>query len=100
MIIATNTNTPPTRCNANPTGQLNTAEGRSCFELGLCQAKSPACSGCDWKLAPGVIDGPYRRYSRRLAVRFFQMRPIFFWLPYLALMVAGLAYAAGRYGWL
>ena len=47
---------------------------RSCMELGVCQSRTPACNGCDhpareklatppapMRLAPGVIDGPYRR---------------------------------------
>ena len=31
----------------------------SCDQKGVCQAKTPACSGCHWQLAPGVVDGPY-----------------------------------------
>jgi hypothetical protein len=47
---------------------------RPCMELGVCQSRTPACSGCDhpareklatppapMRLAPSVIDGPYCR---------------------------------------
>lgn len=37
---------------------------RTCLELGLCQGRTPACPDCNTtllRLAPGVIDGPYRR---------------------------------------
>lgn len=46
---------------------------RTCQELGLCQAQfgRQRCSECDYegdgnplKLAPGVIDGPYRRATQ------------------------------------
>ena len=42
----------------------------TCHELGVCQARVPACTDCPERyrimlprpyLAPGVIDGPYRR---------------------------------------
>jgi hypothetical protein len=42
----------------------------TCHELGVCQARIPACTDCPERyrimlprpyLAPGVIDGPYRR---------------------------------------
>jgi len=39
---------------------------RSCMELGVCQSRTPACHDCEPRamfLAPGVIDGPYRRTS-------------------------------------
>ena len=40
-------------------------KARSCDELGLCQARTPRCSGCtckDFPFAPGVIDaGPAPR---------------------------------------
>lgn len=45
---------------------------RTCHELGVCQARVPACTDCPERyrimlprpyLAPGVIDGPYRRES-------------------------------------
>ena len=39
---------------------------RSCFELGVCQSRKPACQGCSWQFAPGVIDGPYRSTTRWL----------------------------------
>ena len=44
----------------------------TCNELGVCQACVPACTDCPERyrimlprpyLAPGVIDGPYRRPS-------------------------------------
>lgn len=37
---------------------------RTCDELGVCQSRTPACPACNsaaLRLAPGVIDGPYRR---------------------------------------
>ena len=37
---------------------------RPCLELGVCQSRRPACEGCKphlAPLAPGVIDGPYRK---------------------------------------
>lgn len=37
---------------------------RPCLELGVCQNRRPACADCEVRpviLAPGVIDGPYRR---------------------------------------
>lgn len=43
---------------------------RPCLELGVCQHRKPACIGCPpapynpVALAPGVIDGPYRRESK------------------------------------
>lgn len=39
---------------------------RTCFELGVCQARKPRCVDCEEPrllLAPGVIEGPYRRTS-------------------------------------
>jgi len=40
---------------------------RSCYELGVCQGKNPACNGCDWKtFAPGTIEGPFRRTRKYL----------------------------------
>lgn len=45
---------------------------RTCHELGVCQARVHACTDCPERyrimlprpyLAPGVIDGPYRRAS-------------------------------------
>lgn len=44
---------------------------RTCMELGLCQHRSPPCEDCEYTLAPGVIDGPFRRprASRGRAVR-------------------------------
>jgi|GEM_PF-3083935 len=36
----------------------------TCNELGVCQSRTPACPDCTaLRLAPGVIDGPYRRES-------------------------------------
>jgi hypothetical protein len=45
---------------------------RSCNELGLCQHRNPACSGCTWRtdakiFAPGAIEGPFNRSHHRLA---------------------------------
>lgn len=34
---------------------------RTCMELGVCQHRSPPCVDCEYSLAPGVIDGPFRR---------------------------------------
>jgi hypothetical protein len=37
---------------------------RTCMELGVCQNRKPLCADCierPLQLAPGVIDGPYRR---------------------------------------
>lgn len=34
---------------------------QSCYALGSCQRLKPACEGCTWKLAPGVVEGPFRR---------------------------------------
>lgn len=28
-------------------------------------SRNPACEGCTWQLAPGVIDGPYSRKPAR-----------------------------------
>lgn len=43
---------------------------RACLELGVCQSRRPACGACTapapcppGALAPGVLDGPYRRPS-------------------------------------
>ena len=38
---------------------------RSCVSLGMCQSRKPACDGCTWQLAPGVIDGPHHRKPAR-----------------------------------
>lgn len=36
----------------------------TCHELGVCQSRTPACPDCNTlRLAPGVIEGPYRRES-------------------------------------
>ena len=48
---------------------------RSCEDLGLCQARTPACLGCQhattaYPLAPGVIDGaPARKPALLLGFR-------------------------------
>jgi hypothetical protein len=34
---------------------------QSCYALGNCQRLKPACEGCTWKLAPGVVEGPFKR---------------------------------------
>lgn len=37
---------------------------RTCLELGLCQNRKPLCDDClerPLRLAPGVVDGPFRR---------------------------------------
>lgn len=37
---------------------------RTCLELGVCQNRRPLCDDCPerpLRLAPGVIDGPYRK---------------------------------------
>ena len=44
---------------------------RSCEDLGLCQARTPACLGCQqsvtaYPFAPGVIDGAPARKSALL----------------------------------
>lgn len=39
---------------------------RTCFQLGVCQARKPRCVDCEGPrllLAPGVIDGPYRHQT-------------------------------------
>lgn len=39
---------------------------RTCNELGVCQSRTPACPACNsstLRLAPGMVDGPYRRES-------------------------------------
>lgn len=85
-------------CHTAAPGKLHTAEGRSCFELGVCQGRKPACSGCSWQLAPGVIDGPYKRLRRDPFVRAC-MR----WVPWAlgASAVVGAAVGvAYRLGWL
>ena len=46
---------------------------RSCEDLGLSQARTPACPGCslvEHPFAPGVIDGaPARKPALRFSVR-------------------------------
>lgn len=34
---------------------------RTCDQLGLCQHRTPACTGCAWRLAPGTVEGPFKR---------------------------------------
>jgi hypothetical protein len=44
----------------------NTPVPRPCLELGVCQNRKPLCDDCverPTRLAPGVIEGPYRRQS-------------------------------------
>ncbi len=39
---------------------------RPCLELGVCQNRRPLCDDCvesPKRLAPGVIEGPYRRQA-------------------------------------
>lgn len=40
----------------------------TCLELGVCQAHTPRCPDCEdsapLRLAPGVIEGPYKRKLR------------------------------------
>lgn len=76
-------------------GKLNTTEGRSCFELGVCQGRKPACSGCSWQLAPGVVDGPYQRLRSLGTRRFFK---VVGWLAAASAVggfIAGMAYQLG-----
>jgi hypothetical protein len=40
------------------------SQQRTCLELGLCQNRKPLCDDClerPLRLAPGVVDGPFRR---------------------------------------
>lgn len=40
---------------------------RPCLELGVCQNRKPMCKDCEGhpvRLAPGVIEGPFRRESQ------------------------------------
>jgi hypothetical protein len=41
---------------------------QSCYQLGVCQARKPACQGCDSSFAPGSIQGPFKR------LRFIRLR--------------------------
>lgn len=62
---------------------------RTCDELGLCQARTPRCSGCtEFPFAPGVIDAGPNDQGRR-------------WLPTdLAGALALVALAYFLAGWL
>lgn len=60
---------------------------RTCLDLGLCQSRTPACPDCDhpWRLAPGVIDGPFQ--SPRHQIRVGRWIKVDKFLAYLAVMV-------------
>lgn len=69
---------------------------RSCNELGVCQCRKPACQGCSWKLAPGVIDGPYRRRFLS-AKRVAALGRALLFVAAVAALVATLGFAAGYF---
>ena len=55
---------------AGKPGIVPTRVPRACLELGVCQSRRPACRACTapapcppGALAPGVLDGPYRRQT-------------------------------------
>lgn len=60
---------------------------RTCFELGVCQSRKPACQGCNWQLAPGTIRGPYRRQRTARSV---EIRKVL-WVALLLMLLAGVA---------
>ena len=65
---------------------------RTCDELGLCQARTPRCSGCQPSpnaFAPGIVEGPFPndRQTRRM------MRWVLVWAAATA-AAALLAFAA------
>lgn len=73
---------------------------RSCEQLGACQSRTPACQGCRWKLAPGVIDGPYRALRRHLTAARIGKAALM--LAGLAALCAMLSFAVGYFnplGW-
>lgn len=71
---------------------------RNCMELGTCQSRKPACQGCSWQLAPGVIDGPHRRRRRLLSASQVEGigRAVLF-MAALAALAATLGFAAGYF---
>lgn len=34
---------------------------RTCDQLGVCQRRTHACTGCAWRLAPGTVEGPFKK---------------------------------------
>lgn len=70
---------------------------RTCDQLGLCQHRKPACGGCAWRLAPGTVEGPFKRKRSSWLARNWR---------YLLIVVAVLAQpfllmaAAGSLGFL
>lgn len=44
---------------------------KPCDALGVCQAKTPRCTGCNWVMAPGAIDGPHKWPARKKLYRFW-----------------------------
>jgi len=61
---------------------------RTCMELGLCQTRNPACSGCDWKIGPRTFDSRRQRRRARLIRRIGAVAGILF-LLFLASFLAG-----------
>jgi hypothetical protein len=41
--------------------QTHSQTDRSCNALGVCQARKSPCNGCNLRLAPGTIHGPFKR---------------------------------------
>lgn len=73
---------------------------RTCMELGICQHSVrnniPPCVDCEYSLAPGVIDGPFRRRphaSRWRLVRY--LLAFVLGLVVLGCVVAVLGFATG-----
>lgn len=85
---------------------MHPIDQRSCMELGVCQSRKPACSGCtvhDYpaakplNFAPGVIERLRPRRSRRLKAAALQLANAL-----LIITAAGVAwgYVAVKAGWL
>jgi hypothetical protein len=68
---------------------------RTCRELGVCQARKPACTGCQSRFAPGVIEGPYQR-NKSLVKRSLRVaaQAIYVYAPFVLFVgvVVGMAY--------
>jgi hypothetical protein len=76
---------------------------KSCAALGVCQTRKSPCEGCDWRLAPGAIRGPFKRtrfiwLRRNWRVCVFVLCALLAWAAITAVVSFGLGYWGHKYG--